>query len=414
MAYDVQKLLDIALNEVGYLEKETYDQLDEKTANAGDENYTKYQRDLAKLSYFNGSKKGIAWCAVFVCWCFAQAFGKSAALKLLCQPSSGNCGAGCNSQMNYYKKKKQFYTSDPRPGDQIIFWSSSKTEASHTGLVYKVDHTYVYTVEGNTSSSSGVVANGGAVAKKKYKLTYDRIAGYGRPDYGEAPVVDNEPQVEPSETPVCNAKVNVKKGSTVNYRTSPNIKAPQVSGMPRIKKGEEVYVKTSDGTWAAVEYKGYKGYIMAEFLVYNDTADTKEDVVENTGIVDRTMFINGSNGIGANYRQRPDASAPYVVGATYIPNGESVYVKTTDGTWAAVEYKTYRGYILAKELVQEAVVPDVQKPTQRTYTTVKGDTLWKIASVHLGSGLKYKKIMQANGMKNTIVRPGMVLKIPEA
>ena len=33
---------------------------------------------------------------------------------------------------------------------------------------------------------SGVVANGGAVEKKKYKLTYSRIAGYGRPKYPKA------------------------------------------------------------------------------------------------------------------------------------------------------------------------------------------------------------------------------------
>ena len=413
MAYNIQKLLDIALNEVGYLEKETYDQLDEKTANAGDENYTKYQRDLAKISYFNSSKKGVAWCAVFVCWCFVQAFGKAAALKLLCQPSKDNCGAGCNSQMNYYKNKKRFYTSNPQPGDQIIFWSSNKTEASHTGLVYKVDNTYVYTVEGNTSSSSGVVANGGAVAKKKYKLTYNRIAGYGRPDYGEAPVIEDEVQQEESSDMVaCNARVNVKKGSTVNYRTRPNLKAPQVSGMPRIKQGEEVYVKTSDGTWAAVEYKGYRGYVMAEFLVYNDSTDADEKTTEDPDSAEHTMYINCSNGIGASYRQRPNSSAPYVVGATYIPNGESVYVKTTDGTWAAVEYKNYRGYILVKDMGQENTTSETQKSEQRTYTTVEGDTLWKIASIYLGSGLKYKKIMQANGMKNTIVRPGMVLKIP--
>ena len=55
---------------------------------------------------------------------------------------------------------------------------------AHTGLVYKVDGTYVYTVEGNTSSSSGVVANGGCVAEKKYDLDYNRIVGYGRPKYG--------------------------------------------------------------------------------------------------------------------------------------------------------------------------------------------------------------------------------------
>jgi len=53
----------------------------------------------------------------------------------------------------------------------------------HTGLVVAVDKTYVYTIEGNTSADSGVVSNGGSVNDKKYKLTYERIAGYGRPDY---------------------------------------------------------------------------------------------------------------------------------------------------------------------------------------------------------------------------------------
>lgn len=418
MAYDVQKLLDIALNEVGYLEKETYDQLDEKTANAGDENYTKYQRDLAKISYFNSSKKGVAWCAVFVCWCFVQAFGKTAALKLLCQPSSGNCGAGCGSQMNYYKNKKRFYTSDPQPGDQIIFLSKDKTEATHTGIVYKVDNKYVYTVEGNTSSSSGVVANGGAVAKKKYKLTYDRIAGYGRPDYG---VVENKNDTN-KEIPATQlviltpAWVQGTTSGAVNYRTRPSKLASKVSGMQKIKEGEQVGVKSSDNTWAAVEYKGYNGYVMIEFLTYDDPAN-KEETIENSDVSIGIAWVNSENGIGTGYRQRPDESAPYVTGATYIPHGEQVTIKTTDGTWAAVEYQNYRGYVLMKDLMQNqnenVTEPEKEADEQRTYTTVKGDTLWKISAKFLGAGYKYKKIMKANGMKNTIVRPGMILKIPE-
>lgn len=497
MAYDVKKLLDIAMNEVGYLEKETYDQLDEKTANAGDENYTKYQRDLAKLSYFNSSKKGVAWCAVFVAWCFVQAFGKTAALKLLCQPSSGNCGAGCNSQMNYYKDKKQFYTNAPQIGDQILFWSSDKTEASHTGIVYKVDKTYVYTIEGNTSSSSGVVANGGAVAKKKYKLTYDRIAGYGRPNYG---VVTNQKE-EAQETPMVEltpAWVHGTTSGAVNYRKAPSKSASRVSGMQQIKEGEQVGVKTSDGTWAAVEYNGYQGYVMLEFLTY----DKPVEKVETAGAAIGVAWVNSDDGIGTGYRQSPSSSAPYVSGSTYIPHGEQVFIKTTDGTWAAVEYNNYRGYVLMKDLTcdkQEIADDDEENasdtvawiygatgkgasykrspsilslsvsgmshipngeqvyitneattwaavnykeysgyvkmqyltktqvvdsehstteleqevPKQGTYTTVQGDTLWGISQKFYGEGYKYKKIMAANGMKNTIVRPGMVLKIPE-
>jgi peptidoglycan hydrolase-like protein with peptidoglycan-binding domain len=54
--------------------------------------------------------------------------------------------------------------------------------------VCDVDKTYVYTIEGNTSSASGVVANGGGVFAKKYRLDYSRIAGYGRPAYDAEPV----------------------------------------------------------------------------------------------------------------------------------------------------------------------------------------------------------------------------------
>lgn len=39
------RVVEIALGEVGYLEKATNSQLDSKTANAGYNNYTKYNRD---------------------------------------------------------------------------------------------------------------------------------------------------------------------------------------------------------------------------------------------------------------------------------------------------------------------------------------------------------------------------------
>ena len=64
-----------------------------------------------------------------------------------------------------------------------IFVDFMKIKRVNTGLVYKVDDTYVYTIEGNTSGASGVIANGGGVCQKKYKLNYSSIAGYGRPKY---------------------------------------------------------------------------------------------------------------------------------------------------------------------------------------------------------------------------------------
>ena len=186
MAHDPKKVIAIAEAEVGYLEKASNKSLDDKTANAGSKNYTRYARDMDAIAgYYNGKKQGVAWCDIFIDWCFMKAFGAEEGRKLLCQPLKSS-GAGCRYSRNYFKAKGQLYDS-PEAGDQIFFWPSDRSDpnvVAHTGLVYAVDKSYVYTIEGNTSSASGVVANGGCVRKKKYALNYARIAGYGRPNYG--------------------------------------------------------------------------------------------------------------------------------------------------------------------------------------------------------------------------------------
>ena len=45
------KVIDVALNEIGYIEKASNSNLDSKTANQGSGNYTKYARDLDNLSF---------------------------------------------------------------------------------------------------------------------------------------------------------------------------------------------------------------------------------------------------------------------------------------------------------------------------------------------------------------------------
>lgn len=190
-SYDRRKVVELALAEIGYLEKKSADQLDNQTANAGSANYTKYARDLDAIGdFYNGKKQGYAWCDVFVDWCFVQAYGVEAALKLLCA-KRGSSGAGCTYSLNYYKAKGQFYTrvTKPQVGDQIFFGSVGNS--SHTGIVYKVDDTTVYTIEGNTSGEAGVIPNGGGVFKKAYPGNYTSIAGYGRPAYNDGFVGDS-------------------------------------------------------------------------------------------------------------------------------------------------------------------------------------------------------------------------------
>lgn len=48
----------------------------------------------------------------------------------------------------------------------------------------------------------------------------------------------------------------------------------------------------------------------------------------------------------------------------------------------------------------------------KTYEVKKGDTLWGISDKLLGSGSKYKQIMDLNSLASDVIFPGQVLKIP--
>jgi len=173
MSQIIDRVISIALAEVGYLEKASNSQLDSKTANAGYNNWTKYARDLDNLgNYYNGKKNGYAWCDVFCDWVFYKAVGNGDGRALNYQPLKST-GAGCYYSYQFYKAAGRVGKT-PKLGAQIFF-GPSISEMQHTGLVYDFDDKYVYTVEGNTSGASGVVANGGGVCQKKYSRTYGKI-----------------------------------------------------------------------------------------------------------------------------------------------------------------------------------------------------------------------------------------------
>ena len=196
MSFYASKIIELAMAEVGYLEKASNKNLDSKTGNAGSGNYTKYARDIDAIPHFyNGAKQGHPWCDVFYDWLFVKLYGPENAKKILCQPSD-SCGASCTWSHRYMRAKNRVFET-PQVGDQIFF----RTKAGvihHTGLVYKVDKSSVYTIEGNTSSEAGVVDNGGSVAKKKYSLNSTVIAGYGRPFYDAEP---EKPEEQPEDKP---------------------------------------------------------------------------------------------------------------------------------------------------------------------------------------------------------------------
>ena len=185
----VDRLLATARAEIGYLEKASNAQLDDKTANAGKNNWTKYARDLDGLgNIYNGRKNGFDWCDVFVDWCFVKTFGKAVGVQMIYQALNG-LGAGCKYSRQYYANAGRLY-NDPQPGDQVFFGDSSSIW--HTGIVVKVEGGRVYTIEGNTSSDPGVVSNGGSVNDKSYPVGYKYFKGFGRPNWELAGYEEDE------------------------------------------------------------------------------------------------------------------------------------------------------------------------------------------------------------------------------
>lgn len=289
----ISLVISIARDEIGYLEKKSAAQLDDKTANAGSGNYTKYARDLDSVSWFNGHKQGSSWCSVFVSWCFWQAFGMRGR-NMLFHDLKDNCAAGCGYARKYFNKRG-FLSDNPEPGDQIFFWSSDKSTVSHTGLVASVDGGRVYTIEGNTSDGTSVVANGGAVCAKSYPLNYARIAGYGHPDWYAADVAAptdpiqehvEEPAKEPEPAPAPSvsytAQVYADKGKTVNLRSSTSKLSSLLCTVP---VGTVVTVTEERDGWAKFTYNKQTGWMMREYLRDPDTAPS------NTVTMDRTKLL---------------------------------------------------------------------------------------------------------------------------
>ncbi len=76
----------------------------------------------------------------------------------------------------------------------------------------------------------------------------------------------------------------------------------------------------------------------------------------------------------------------------------------------------HKGNVLT---IPKAQIVTAATTTAKTYTVVKGDSLWSISEKYLGSGFQWTKIRDANPGKigtlsngRPLIKPGQVLKIP--
>jgi len=170
-----QRLIEVALAEVGYVEQ--------------GENLTKYGKHTGA--------DGLPWCGSFVMWC-----ANEAGVKI---PNVVSTLAGSK----VFKVKGRWHDT-PKRGDLAFFdFPDDKVDRiSHIGIVIKADKDgdgWITTVEGNTGDAKSSQRNGGQVMiKQRQYTTGGSIVGFGRPNF--APSELDFPLIPPKV-----AKVKEKK-----------------------------------------------------------------------------------------------------------------------------------------------------------------------------------------------------------
>lgn len=157
-------VLDLAASQVGY--KEGF-------SNGHYNNHNKYAPAVPGLEWAQDQP----WCDVFVSWCFYKA-GQ--------QLPSGVISASVAASRDAWKKAGRF-SQYPAVGAHAIYGADG---SQHTGLVYKYDKDYIYTIEGNTNDDGSAEGNG--VYRKKRLRRDGYVYGYGYPDYSQ-PIVSADP-----------------------------------------------------------------------------------------------------------------------------------------------------------------------------------------------------------------------------
>lgn len=252
------QILDLAKRQVGYKEDTS------KGAN-----WTKYSRwfDTTAWQWFNTKKQNSEWCAIFICWLFAQneTLGQKQALSFLgCPTPKYNCAAGVPYLYKYLESKgyKRVDKTKGIPGDIIIL-----NQKRHTGIIEEVKNGSYITIEGNKKNS---------VARGNYKISSSYISAVFHPDWSKAHFFEQKEEkpsapvsdiITTPTTPVLSSKPVY----IVNTKTDPlMLRAAAYGSAPiiaRMKKGSEVtYLGTTTAGWMKVKYKTMVGWAWKDYL----------------------------------------------------------------------------------------------------------------------------------------------------
>lgn len=325
----INALIATARAEVGYLEKKSNSQLDDKTANAGYNNYTKYWRDVYP------QYQAQAWCAAFVSWCMMKTFGLETAKKLLKHWPYVYCPTLGNLFTKY---------ANPQRGDIVIFYRHGTF--AHTGLVTKVEGDKFYTIEGNTSGGSSIVPNGGGVYAKSYYNSNLPGTKFCRPDYSiVTSILTSNTSSNTSNQPnqASNSSYGKWVGSCTKDRTVVYSKASGTTALSSYKslnKGNLVDVIGESGYRYKVKIAGkYTGYVDKTYLIVPTTkAYPVGKVTANKLNVRKSPAVKNDNILSECQK---------------LKKGDLIdIIEKKDGWYHILIAKTYAAYVSAQYIVE--------------------------------------------------------------
>lgn len=384
----IETVVSLAESQVGYQEKASNYQLDDFTANAGTNNWTKYARDLDGIGNIqNGKKNSQDWCDVFVDWLFIITFGADIGHRMIYQDLKG-LGAGVGYSARYYKNNNAYYTKDPHIGDQIFFG-----DMDHTGIVVELDGDYVITVEGNY---------GNKVGKRRIRKNDSFITGYGRPNWSLAGSVKPQPSPTPEPKPTPTTQDNTEVYTVVSGDTLSKIAAKYNTTVSEL-------VKLNNISNPNLIYVGQKIILKAK------TTETPKPVEQP--IVEKPVEPVVEKPV-----EKPTATVEEEIYVVKAGDTLSKIAEKYGTTWKALaEYNKienpniiFVNQKIAIPLKGKAV--EVQKPVEQvkpkqpvTYKVVAGDTLWDIAKKY---NTTVAELVRINDIKNAnLIYVGQVLKI---
>lgn len=384
-----ENVLKVALSWDNYYEKAsggTDAQLKNKTWNAGYNNYTWFWVALNRLGY--GNYQAQPWCDGFVDYCFVECAGGDAAAYKRAAKALGDMSAYTPSSANMFKKLGSGHWIEPNgtplPGDQIFFKNSSGI--FHTGLVLRVTSSTVYTIEGNTSSASGVIANGGCTRQKSYSRSYANIAGYGRPLWEDG---------SSTNVPANTGTVILRRGDS----------GAEVKKMQELllTRGYSLGSYGADGDFGSSTYEALK-----QFQKYHNLTVDGEYGPASRAILEqpfnRGYLQNGDSGEEVRTMQLLLLKAGYSVGAAGADgdfgSGTEAAVKkfqTKAGLNATGKYDSTTKTKLEAAAKATEAANDASKPATETTTSnykygVKGSKVVKAYQKMLKNTWKYEKV----------------------